>query len=101
MGDADASVSLVEKRPQDVPLAGGRRKQSVGRAAVAALMLYCIESGGWFPIESDFWAAGSGEQGALVAMHMGATAEEAVRYACLVDPGSGEPVHTLSFLDIQ
>ena len=39
-----------------------------------------------------YYAIGSGGQAAMVAMHMGATAGEAIKMAIRVDDGSGGPV---------
>ena len=44
------------------------------------------------PIEAPFHAIGSGKELARGAMAAGATAEEAVKIACLFDTGSCEPV---------
>jgi hypothetical protein len=44
------------------------------------------------PIIAEFHAMGSGDQLALGAMAMGASAEEAVRVACKFDPWSREPL---------
>lgn len=42
------------------------------------------------PLDGNkYYAIGSGEQAAMVAMHMGATAAEAVKMAIKVDDGSG------------
>lgn len=41
---------------------------------------------------NKYFAIGSGEQAAMVAMHMGATAKEAVQMAIKVDENSGGPV---------
>src|SRR5690606_5707700 len=43
----------------------------------------------WFPIPERYYAIGSGSQAAMVAMHMGATAREAVEMAKRVDPYTG------------
>jgi ATP-dependent HslUV protease subunit HslV len=40
-------------------------------------------------LEEDFWAAGSGRQAALAAMHCGKSAIDAVRMACRIDSFSG------------
>ena len=46
-----------------------------------------------FPLKGNkYYAIGSGEQAAMVAMHMGATAKDAVRMAIKVDECSGGPV---------
>lgn len=50
------------------------------------------ELGGSFVIAADFAAWGSGLPPALGALHMGATAEQAVRIATLVDDGTGGDV---------
>jgi hypothetical protein len=39
-----------------------------------------------------FWSIGSGAKAALGAMHMGATANQAVAIACKIDPYSGTPI---------
>lgn len=45
------------------------------------------------PLDGNkYYAIGSGEQAAMVAMHMGATAAEAVKMAIRVDENSGGPV---------
>lgn len=43
----------------------------------------------------DFYAIGSGAKAALGAMHMGATAEQAVEIACRIDPYSAPPIVTM------
>lgn len=48
------------------------------------------------PLTADFFAIGSGEQYAMGALHMGATAEEAVRVACKADAWTGFPIHTIT-----
>lgn len=49
-----------------------------------------IFEGGYRYVESsEFMAFGSGQAAALGALHAGASAEEAVRAACLVDKNSG------------
>lgn len=47
------------------------------------------ESEGCYPVKGEFGAWGSGLPVALGALHMRATAEEAVRVAALVDEGTG------------
>lgn len=42
-----------------------------------------------------FFAIGSGAHAALGALHMGASAEDAVRIACRIDVMSGEPVQVM------
>jgi hypothetical protein len=44
------------------------------------------------PIRERYFAIGSGEQAAMVAMHMGATAKDAVKMAIRVDENSGGSV---------
>ncbi len=46
---------------------------------------------------NPFYAIGSGEQAAMVAMHMGATAKEAVKMAIKVDENSGGPVKEFTY----
>lgn len=43
-----------------------------------------------------FYAVGSGASAALGAMHMGATARQAVEVACKIDPFSGGPIVEMS-----
>lgn len=47
-------------------------------------------------LEEDFWAAGSGRQAALGAMHAGKSAVDAVRIACRIDSFSGGRVVSMS-----
>jgi hypothetical protein len=47
----------------------------------------------WLPIPQKYYAIGSGSQAAMVAMHMGATAKEAVEMAKLVDECTGGRVY--------
>lgn len=47
-------------------------------------------------LEEEFWAAGSGRQAALAAMHCGKSAVEAVRIACRIDSFSGGRVVSMS-----
>jgi hypothetical protein len=47
------------------------------------------------PIKSEYYAIGSGAGYAMGAFAMGATAEEAVKAACLFDNHCAEPVMTL------
>ncbi|NUS39404.1 MAG: hypothetical protein HOQ02_10330 [Lysobacter sp.] len=47
------------------------------------------------PLDCKQYAIGSGCDYALGAMAMGASAEDAVRIACQLDPHSGEPVQVL------
>lgn len=55
-----------------------------------------IASGGWPGIlVKGFVAVGSGAQGAMVAMHLGLTAEDAVAAVSHVDPGTGGPIDVL------
>lgn len=62
--------------------------------------VYCFESKGWYKEEGKFHAAGSGQDAALAAMHMGASAYKAVEIACLVDSGSGLPVKAINVIDL-
>ena len=49
------------------------------------------------PLDGNkYFAIGSGEQAAIVAMHMGASAKEAVQMAIRVDENSGPPVKEFS-----
>lgn len=47
------------------------------------------------PLKAEFFAIGSGGEYAQGAMAMGASAEQAVRIACRLDPWSAEPVMVL------
>lgn len=61
--------------------------------------VYCIEGGkrsGYFELEGEFFADGSGFIVALAAMKAGASAEKAVEIACELDNNSGGPVTTLT-----
>lgn len=49
-----------------------------------------------FKIEERRYAIGSGRDFALAAMHLGCTAEDAVKVACVFDSGSGNGVDTLT-----
>lgn len=49
----------------------------------------------WFAETGEFFAWGTGLAPALGALHVGATAEEAVAAACKVDPNSGGRVHAV------
>lgn len=49
------------------------------------------------PVIGDFWAIGSGAAAALGAMHMGASAFEAVEVACKVDISTGGQVEMRRF----
>ena len=51
------------------------------------------------PLEADFMAIGSGAEAALGAMHMGATAEQAVEIAAKTDVWTAPPVITLALSD--
>lgn len=45
-------------------------------------------------VKERFWAIGCGAKGALCAMHAGATAYDAVKFVCKVDPLCGPPIIT-------
>lgn len=47
------------------------------------------------PFPGEFWAIGSGAKAALGALHMGATAEQAVRVAALIDPYTDDRIVTM------
>lgn len=49
-------------------------------------------------LEEEFWAAGSGRQAALSAMHCGKSAVDAVRMAIRLDPFSGGRVVTMTLV---
>lgn len=53
------------------------------------------KNGGRALLRGKFWAEGSGYVAALAAMHMGATAKEAVEVACKLVSGCSPPCHTL------
>ena len=48
------------------------------------------------PIGDKYWATGSGGAAAMAAMHMGASAEEAVKIAIKLDESSGGKVRTFN-----
>ncbi|TYO65499.1 hypothetical protein FXV83_16315 [Bradyrhizobium hipponense] len=54
-----------------------------------------FEFGGSFVFEPNFTAIGSGKEYAFGAMSAGADAEEAIRIACLYDPGTGGEVQVV------
>lgn len=57
--------------------------------------LYESEGGGTpCPLSEGFGAIGTGSQGAMVALHMGCTAAEAVRAVKKVDPNTGGRIIT-------
>jgi hypothetical protein len=60
--------------------------------------VFLFDSSPWAsgPIDCEFYAIGSGADFAMGAMAMGASAEEAVRIACQLDPHCGLPVTVLS-----
>jgi 20S proteasome alpha/beta subunit len=68
--------------------------------ALTARQLYVIDEAGWWPFEGAFHAIGSGADAALAALHMGASAEQAVEVAIKVDQGSGPPIGVLRVSDI-
>lgn len=51
------------------------------------------------PVLEPFYAVGSGAKAALGALHMGATAEQAVEIACRIDPYSSPPIVTMRLED--
>lgn len=57
--------------------------------------IYWMDAGGYMQHEGPFYATGSGMEPALAAMHMGATALQAVRIACKIDVNSGPPIRTI------
>ena len=56
-----------------------------------------LANGRWpeFPVMGDSYAIGSGSTAAMVAMHLGKTAAQAVRIACQFDESTSAPIHTL------
>lgn len=74
-----------------------------GELSFRALMLneagelFLFDSSPWAsgPIRSKFYAIGTGAEYAMGAMAAGASAKEAVKIACKLDPHSGLPVRTL------
>jgi hypothetical protein len=65
----------------------------------AAGRLWEFEGHDWAPCVAPFYAWGSGAMAALAAMHLGATAEEAVLTAIQVDPNSGGAVQAKRLVD--
>ena len=47
-------------------------------------------------VKSKFYAVGSGTKAALGALHMGASAVQAVKVACKIDPWSSPPIVSMS-----
>ena len=62
--------------------------------------VYAFEGDSWYPLQGEFLAWGSGQDAALGAFHMGATARRAVEIACKVDRNSGPPVNCIKLDDI-
>jgi hypothetical protein len=62
-------------------------------------VVFYVEDGSMWEAESEFAATGSGFGPALGAMHVGASAVEAVEAACKVDPGSGNGVFFVTLKD--
>ena len=54
------------------------------------------DGGGWYRMNSDFYASGSGMDIAIGAMAMDATSEAAVKVACKYDKNCGGEIHVLS-----
>ena len=84
------------KRHKDLSPAGVLAEVDIKVKDVDALLLspsgklYISENGqDAMPITDGFAAIGTGAQGALVAMHMGATPANAVRAVKKVDPSTG------------
>lgn len=81
---------------------GGRQGDApdVSRSGVLILRpdgsIWLVD-GRWpeFPLMGDRYAIGSGGMAAMTAMHLGASAAEAVRVACLFDESSSAPIHTM------
>ncbi len=89
--DVSRLAEALEAGKDDLPEIDG--KVVVIRPS-GAIRVY--EDKGWFDLDpAPFHAWGSGMPPALGALHMGASAEQAVRIACLVDSGSGGPVRSV------
>lgn len=84
----------------------GAKPDDTPKSAEISLSLLVVKPTGeaWFasdgfllsgPIHADFFAVGSGQAVAHGAMHMGASAQEAVEIACKVDVWSCLPVIAL------
>lgn len=48
-----------------------------------------------YPIKERFWAIGTGAGYAIAAMYLGKDPVEAVKIACLFDPGTGGEIETM------
>ena len=88
---AEYVAGLAEEPPKN----GG--DDSIDLLVLKGKKLYLVDNRlRWFPIPNKYYAIGSGSQAAMVAMHMGATAKEAVEMAKLVDECTGGRVREYS-----
>lgn len=94
-------VRWFEKKDGPLTFANFRNDNS-DAPDVAAIVVCNGEAEKWTehcqptPIYEPFFAIGSGAQAAMAAMHMGASAKEAVKIAMLIDPHTAGEVETLS-----
>ena len=56
--------------------------------------VWCSDGPTWYQFDAPYYAVGSGEEAALAAMSVGATAEEAVRAACRHVLTCAEPINS-------
>lgn len=78
---------------------GDREKPDLGDSKIVRFRLGQVsvhERDGYYVEEAPFCAWGSGSASALAALHMGASAQEAVQIAMLVDPYSGGEIITMN-----
>ena len=81
---AEHVAGLTEEKPH----AGG--DDDIDLLVLKGKKIYLVDNRlRWLPIPQKYYAIGSGCQAAMVAMHMGATAKEAVEMAKLVDESTG------------
>ena len=102
VGVPDAVVAWFSEGMKDGPSGLKERlalTQEVGfeMLAVASDGVATYVDGNALPTKAkaDFYAVGSGSQYALGAMEAGATAEEACRIACKLDPWTEEPIEVM------
>lgn len=88
--DAHGLMRWLEDPKGDPPNTGDVAAIVVGRGGGRSMLVF--DGSSEREVEAPFYALGSGAQAALGAMYAGASAEDAVRIAMLVDPYTGGDV---------